>query len=82
MLLWPGLGSSDADSSLPAGFAHQRLQFELSQIVPLLAVVALGLLFYALGKPTREASADEVPAMPQPAPVDGHAGLAAGQPAT
>src|SRR5579859_4187883 len=56
MLLWPGLGSANPDASLPAGFAHDRLQFELSQIIPLLVIVALGVLFYLLGKPTREAA--------------------------
>ncbi len=61
MLLWPGLGSADPAASLPAGFAGQRLQFELTQILPLFAIVALGVLFYLLGRPTREqavASAD------------------------
>jgi glutamate:GABA antiporter len=62
MLLWPGLGSVNPDASLPAGFAHQRLQFELSQIIPLFAVVALGLLFYFLGKPTREEHAADIDA--------------------
>ena len=62
MLLWPGLGSSNTDASLPAGFAHQRLQFELTQIIPLFAVVALGVLFYVLGRPTREEAALDIDA--------------------
>lgn len=57
MLVWPGLGASHPDASLPTGFAGQRLQFELSQIVPLLAVVGLGVVFYALGAPTRASQA-------------------------
>jgi hypothetical protein len=69
MLLWPGLGASDPDASLPSGFAHQRLQFELSQIIPLFAIVALGVLFYVLGKPTRAQLARDVgvDVVPEPA---------------
>jgi amino acid transporter len=57
MLVWPGLGAAHPDASLPTGFAGQRLQFELSQIVPLLAIVGLGVVFYALGAPTRASQA-------------------------
>jgi len=59
MLIWPGLGSADPDASLPTGFAGQRLQFELSQIVPLVVIVALGVGFYVLGAPTRAARAGD-----------------------
>ncbi len=52
-LLWPGLGQSDPDASLPEGFAGQRWQYEASQIIPLLFFFALGVLFYILGAPTR-----------------------------
>jgi hypothetical protein len=64
-LLWPGLGQSDPDSQLPSGFAPivnsagkvtqaaQRWQYEASQLIPLAAFIALGVLFYALGAPTR-----------------------------
>jgi amino acid transporter len=52
-LLWPGFGTSDPDSSLPAGFAGQRLQYELSQFVPLLFLTVLGAVFYLSGKRTR-----------------------------
>jgi glutamate:GABA antiporter len=54
-LLWPGLGQSNPDSHLPTGFGGQRLQFELSQFVPLAIFLALGVLFYYLGTPTRKA---------------------------
>jgi amino acid transporter len=57
-LLWPGLGQSNPDSQLPSGFEGQRLQFELSQFIPLAIFVGLGVLFYILGKPTRQAQAD------------------------
>jgi hypothetical protein len=36
----------------PKGF--RRLEFELTQIVPLAVLAGLGVLFYALGRPTRE----------------------------
>ena len=52
-LLWPGFLTAHPDESLPAGFAGQRLQFELSQFIPLAVLVGIGLVFYALGAPTR-----------------------------
>jgi amino acid transporter len=52
-LLWPGFGTSDPASAVPAGFAGQRLQYELSQFVPLLVLVVLGVGFYLLGGRTR-----------------------------
>jgi amino acid transporter len=52
-LLWPGLGQSNPDASLPEGFAGQRWQYEASQIIPLLFFFALGVIFYILGAPTR-----------------------------
>jgi glutamate:GABA antiporter len=59
MLVWPGLGTSDPNSSLVSyGFSHQRAQFELAQFIPLLAFVVIALIFYVLGRPTREATAD------------------------
>ncbi len=45
VLLWP--------LELPAAFAGERLQYTLSQVVPLLIVIGVGFLFYALGAPTR-----------------------------
>ncbi|MCW2953851.1 MAG: putative amino acid permease [Conexibacter sp.] len=51
-LVYPGFGTSDPDKALPKGF--RRLEFELTQIVPLAVLVGLGLLFYVLGRPTRE----------------------------
>jgi amino acid transporter len=57
-LLWPGLGQSDPDSQLPTGFGGERLQFELSQFIPLAFFIGLGVLFYFLGTPTRRAMVD------------------------
>jgi amino acid transporter len=52
-LLWPGVGSSPADASLPTGWAGQRWSFELTQAIPLVVALALGVLWYARGAPTR-----------------------------
>lgn len=52
-LLWPGVGSSPADASLPAGWAGQRWRFELTQAVPLVVALLLGIIWYAMGAPTR-----------------------------
>jgi amino acid transporter len=58
-LIWPGLGvgwfgtPGKPDDSLPGGFAGQRLPYELTQVIPLLIFLALGLIFYALGAKTR-----------------------------
>jgi amino acid transporter len=60
-LLYPGFGTSDPDASLPDGWAGQRGSYELTQLVPLAALIALGMLFYAAGTPTRRRTA-EVPA--------------------
>jgi glutamate:GABA antiporter len=57
-LLWPGLGQSNPDSHLPTGFGGERLQFELSQFIPLAIFIGLGVLFYYLGTPTRRALVD------------------------
>jgi amino acid transporter len=57
-LLYPGFGTSDPGSSLPDGWAGQRGAYEVSQFVPLAALILLGLIFYALGAPTRRRQAD------------------------
>ena len=52
-LVWHG-GSGGRRPA--GGFGHQRLAYELIQNVPLALRVLLGLLFYRLGKPTRDLS--------------------------
>jgi amino acid transporter len=52
-LVYPGFGTSHPDASLPDGWAGRRDAYELAQIVPLAAVILLGLAFYAAGTPTR-----------------------------
>jgi amino acid transporter len=53
-IVYPGIGTASPDSSLPSGFTGQRLQYELSQLIPLAVMVLIGLLFYALGRRTRQ----------------------------
>jgi amino acid transporter len=81
-LLWPGLGvnwfgaGGNPNDSLDAlSFSHQRLQYELTQIVPLAAIIVIGLVFYLLGSKTRQQvatepiAADDAPASdPDPDP--------------
>jgi glutamate:GABA antiporter len=57
-LLWPGLGQSHPNDSLPSGFEGQRWQYEASQFIPLLFFIALGVVFYILGAPTRRQQVD------------------------
>jgi glutamate:GABA antiporter len=57
VLIYPGLGTNwfgqhgHPDDSLPQGFT--RGQFEISQVIPLAILVAIGILFYLFGAPTR-----------------------------
>jgi amino acid transporter len=71
-LLWPGLGvnwfgagGNPNDSLAALSFSHQRLQYELSQIVPLAVIVVIGLAFYLLGTKTRHE-----PVIPAGTPAD------------
>ena len=56
-LLVPGFATSldvsTWNDSLPEEFAGQRLQYELTQFVPLTLFIALGVWFYWLGRHTR-----------------------------
>ncbi|WP_279579562.1 APC family permease [Fodinicola feengrottensis] len=55
VLLWPGFGvgwfgtSGSPDDSLPASFAGQRLGYTLSQVLPLLAIILVGVIFFVVG---------------------------------
>jgi amino acid transporter len=60
-LVWPGLGvgwfgtaGAPADY-LPAGFEGQRAAYTVSQLVPVVLIIALGCLLYALGAHHRRA---------------------------
>ncbi|UKY48905.1 APC family permease [Streptomyces inhibens] len=72
VLIWPGFGvgwfgtGGSAADSLPEAFAGQRLQYTLSQVVPLLLFLVVGLCFALLGAPARRrmragAAAGELP---------------------
>ncbi len=65
-LLWPGLGvnwfgaGGNPNSSLAAlSFSNQRLQYELTQFVPLAIIVLLGVIFYVLGGRARQQEVEE-----------------------
>jgi amino acid transporter len=51
-LLWPGLGTPSPDAALPAGFAGDRLGYEVSQAVPLALLLLAGLAFHRAGRRT------------------------------
>ena len=53
-IIYPGIGTASPDASLPSGFAGERLQYTLSQVIPLAVMILIGLGFYALGRRTRE----------------------------
>jgi glutamate:GABA antiporter len=52
-IIYPGLGTANPDSSLPSGFTGERLQYTLSQVIPLAVMILIGLGLYALGGRTR-----------------------------
>ena len=78
-LVWPGFGigwfgtaGNAAESLANLGFADQRFLFELTQIVPLVIVLVLGLVFYQLGAGVRKREAKVVEfEVDEPAPQDG-----------
>jgi glutamate:GABA antiporter len=52
-IIYPGIGTADPDASLPTGFTGQRMEYTLSQVIPLAVMVLIGLAFYAAGASTR-----------------------------
>ncbi|SIL15735.1 Putative amino acid permease [Mycobacteroides abscessus subsp. abscessus] len=54
-LFWPGVGvgwtgsGDDADALLPKGFEGHRLEYTLSQLVPMAAVLGMASCLYLLG---------------------------------
>jgi len=65
-LIWPGFGvgwfgtsGNPSDALAALSFAHQRMAYELSQIVPLALIIVVGVIFYALGRTTRQDVATE-----------------------
>ena len=60
-LLWPGLGvnwfgagGNPNDSLANLSFSHERLQYELSQFLPLVVIVVIGAVFYLVGGKARQ----------------------------
>jgi glutamate:GABA antiporter len=49
-LLWPGFATRRPDDSLPAGFAGERLQFELLVLAPVALVLLAACTFHVLGR--------------------------------
>ena len=82
VLIWPGLdvnwfgaGGNPNDNLDALGFSHERLQYELTQIIPMAVIVVIGAVFYLLGTKTRQQTAAEpvspdysAAAEPDPAP--------------
>ena len=68
VLLWPGLGvdwfgqHGKPDAALSYGL--DRLHYELTQLLPLVALFAVGILFYLAGANTRRQVAD-IPMVPE-----------------
>ena len=65
-LIWPGFGvgwfgtsGNPNDDLALLSFSHERLAYELSQIVPLAVIIIVGVIFYALGRRTRQDVATE-----------------------
>jgi len=65
-LIWPGFGvgwfgtgGNPNDDLAALSFSHQRTAYELSQIVPLALIIVIGVIFYALGRTTRQDVATE-----------------------
>jgi amino acid transporter len=68
-LIWPGLGTVHPDAALPADFvvrdaagrvvSSQRALFELTQLVPLVALAGLAAVFLAWGARQRRAARSE-----------------------
>jgi amino acid transporter len=62
-LLMPGVGSGwFGKAYLPAGWTHgERVSYLLTEAVPLGAFVLMGVIFWALGAPTRSATGEQAP---------------------
>jgi glutamate:GABA antiporter len=61
-IVFPGIGTAHPDDSLPSGFTGQRLEYTLSQLIPLGVMILVGLLFYVAGAPTRRQTAADAAA--------------------
>jgi len=57
---WFGTGGSSSESLADLGFANQRFLFEMTQVIPLVVVLVLGLIFYQMGAGVRKREAKVV----------------------
>ena len=62
-LIFPGAfnvftGTPADDALVGGGFEGQRFAYEASQLIPLIAIIALGIAFYAMGAKTRAQQVD------------------------
>jgi len=76
VLVWPGLGlgwfgsAGRPDDALVAlSFGSQRLQYELTQIAPLIVIGAMGVVFYWVGAKHRPPLCEDMQGAARPAPV-------------
>jgi glutamate:GABA antiporter len=65
-LIWPGFGvnwfgagGNPNDDLATLSFSHERLQYELTQIVPLAVIIVIGVVFYVLGSRIRRETVAE-----------------------
>jgi cytochrome oxidase assembly protein ShyY1 len=56
---WFGAGGNPNSSLAALSFSNQRLQYELTQFVPLAIIVLMGLIFYVLGGRARQQEVEE-----------------------
>ena len=67
-LVWPGVGTGwfgsagVPDEALPDSFAGQRWTYELTQLVPLVVFLGIGVVFVLIGRWEARRSAEELPA--------------------
>jgi amino acid transporter len=59
-LLWPGIGTSDPNAALPAGFAGDRLTFELLVVGPIALLILAHGVYYAVQERQRPPVVDPV----------------------
>ena len=57
-LLYPGIGTSNPNGSLPSGWSGERGLFEVTQALPLAVIITVGVIWYVLAAPTRRELAD------------------------
>ena len=68
-LLWPGFGTPDPDAALPAGFARDRLGFEVLVLLPVVVLLLVHSAFYVVhDRRVRRAAVAPAVVLPSPRP--------------